>query len=347
MALISVAFISLWGNFDTTTLVVIVLVTFASSYLLSYIVLEFLFIKELEKVYHILEQMRGEDYSLLKDDLASKSSPFGRLYDELYSFASTKEREIAELKKLEQFRRDFLADVSHELKTPIFAAQGFVHTLLDGAIKDKTVRTKFLKKAAKSLDALDNLVHDLLTLSQMEAGEIKMHYENFDIYNMCQEIIDELEDKAQKKNISLDFSKDTNPGLMIYGDQRRLYQVMLNLTSNAIKYTEEGGWAKIILKQQDGEAFIGVKDNGVGISNEHAHRVFERFYRVEKSRTKKKGGTGLGLAIVKHVVDGHNSKVQLESKPGEGTLFYFTLPLAKQSEQPQRNKGKKTSNEKV
>nr|WP_271711631.1 ATP-binding protein [Marinigracilibium pacificum] len=347
VALISVAFISLWGDFDTTTHVVIVLVTFASSYLLSYIVLEFLFIKELEKVYEILEHMKGEDYSLLKEDLGKKSSPFGRLYDEIYSFASIKEREIEELKKLEQFRRDFLADVSHELKTPIFAAQGFVHTLLDGAIKDKTVRTKFLKKAAKSLDALDNLVHDLLTLSQMESGEIRMHFENFNIYHMCEEVIDELEDKAEKKDIKIGFSIDSEPNLMVYGDQRRLYQVILNLASNAIKYTEDGGKAEIILKRKNGEAYIGIKDNGIGISKEHTHRIFERFYRVEKSRTKKKGGTGLGLAIVKHVVDGHNRKVQLESTPGKGTLFFFTLPLAKKGDSNHLVKGKQITNEKI
>ncbi|MEQ9008443.1 MAG: ATP-binding protein, partial [Ekhidna sp.] len=248
---------------------------------------------------------------------------------EISSFAKSKEKEIEELKERENFRREFIADVSHELKTPLFAAQGFVHTLLDGAIHDKEVRKKFLKKAAKSLDALDLLVQDILTISQIESGEIKMHFENFDMREMCSEILEQLEEKAEKKGIELKMSKKYREPIIVRGDYRRIYQVMINLTTNAIKYTKKGGQAKISFKEvEEDKIRITISDTGRGIPESDISRIFERFYRVDKSRSREKGGTGLGLSIVKHILESHNSEIFVESEFKVGSKFYFDLKKA-------------------
>lgn len=255
-------------------------------------------------------------------------NPLKTINEEIYSFADLKQKEIDELKKLEAFRKEFIADVSHELKTPIFAAQGFVHTLLDGAVNDKTVRTKFLKKAAKSLDGLDALVQDLLTLSHIETGQIKMHFESINMYALTEEVFEQFENKSEKKNVVLRI--DGPPAkVMVYADWQRITQVMTNLISNAIKHSFEGGEVVVSFEIHKKSVVTYVKDSGEGIPQEHINRIFERFYRVDKSRSREKGGTGLGLAIVKHILDGHNTRAEVESTPGKGSIFSFKLPRAK------------------
>ena len=325
ISVITTAFLYLVPQLPATGLLVAFGLSFSSSYLLISIVLEFLFFKELNAIYSVFEKIRKKDFSDIEEAGVNPLSPLKKINEELYSYAKFKQREIDELKKMETFRREFLADVSHELKTPIFAAQGFVHTLLDGAVEDKSVRAKFLKKAAKSLDGLDMLVHDLLTISQMETGEIKMHFEDFEIRELIAEVFEQFEDKAAKKNISLTLSrKDQNP-IYVHADFHRIYQVVTNLVSNAIKYTRENGLVEVALEEGKKEITIFVKDNGAGIPPEDLKRVFERFYRVEKSRSKEKGGTGLGLSIVKHIIEAHGSKVNVTSAVGKGSTFFFKL----------------------
>ena len=205
VAAITTAFLYLVPNITTTSIIIAFLLSFSSCYILVRLVLEFLFFRQIENIYDSLKRIRDSELAL-KGRLSSVN-PLKRIDREISSFAKSKEKEIEELKERENFRREFIADVSHELKTPIFSAQGFVHTLLDGAIHDKEVRKKFLKKAARSLDALDLLVQDILTISQIESGEITMHFENFDMRGMCKEILDQLEDKADKKGIELKMSK--------------------------------------------------------------------------------------------------------------------------------------------
>lgn len=253
------------------------------------------------------------------------------LQNELLDFAEKKQEEIDRLKKLETFRREFIADVSHELKTPIFAAQGFLHTLLDGAVNDRNVRMKFLKKAARSLDGLDALVQDLLVLSHIETGQIKMHFETFDIYKLTEEVLEQFEDKVEKKNVGLKID-GTHSTIMVYGDAQRIGQVVTNLVSNAIRHSYEEG--EVIVRFDEGRKYVrvSVQDFGEGIPEEHHNRIFERFYRVDKSRTREKGkgGTGLGLAIVKHILEGHSTRAEVESTPGRGSVFSFKLPRYKQ-----------------
>jgi two-component system, OmpR family, phosphate regulon sensor histidine kinase PhoR len=198
-----------------------------------------------------------------------------------------------------------------------------VHTLLDGAMDDENVKEKFLKKAAKSLDGLNILVQDLLLLSQIETGELKMQFVSFDIQKLCEEVVEQLEHKAEKRDVKLRLKSFY--GVIVKGDKMRIYQVIVNLVDNAIKYG--GNSVEIAIERNKDQVEIAVSDNGVGIQQEHLKRIFDRFYRIEKSRNRDKGGTGLGLSIVKNVIDAHNSKIQVQSKIGKGTTFAFKLQV--------------------
>ena len=313
-----VLFETLWKYFG---------ITFVLSFILVFGVLEFLFFKELKKLYQAIKFIKEDEIS--GHDLNQNIS-LNKLYEEVNDYAFTKEKEINELKKRATFRRQFLADVSHELKTPIFAAQGFVHTLLDGAIEDKKNRINFLKKAAKNLDGLDMLVQDLLTVSHMESGDIRMQKENFDICEMIYDIIDEFEEKVKENELTLLASCKRYEEVMVYADARRIYQVLINLISNAIKYTEKKALIYIQVEEVGkSQLNISVKDNGLGIPEIDIDRIFERFYRVDKSRSKHKGGTGLGLAIVKHILEAHESEIKVKSILGKGSEFSFDLQTIK------------------
>jgi len=301
-------------------------ICFGTSYILINVVLEFLFFKELRNIYEMFERIRNNDLATLNPEPTYGHSSINQIQQEIYSYAHVKQSEIEELKQMAKFRRQFLADVSHELKTPIFAAQGFVHTLLDGAIDDKSIRMKFLKKAAKNLDGLDALVQDLLTVSHMEAGDITMQFEPTNICDVVEEIFDQLEDRAAKKGIELNL-KGEQESTMVFADNQRIHQVFVNLISNAIKYSDENGEVTVILIPKNEKLEITVRDNGIGIPAEHLNRVFERFYRVDKSRSKAQGGTGLGLSIVKHIVEAHASEIKVVSNIGEGSSFSFELEL--------------------
>jgi two-component system phosphate regulon sensor histidine kinase PhoR len=295
-----------------------------------YFSLEKLVFHEIDNIYILLDKIKRKDYSFSKQKLnPTNRTPLNRIKEEIIDFAEKKQMEIEELKKLETFRREFLADVSHELKTPIFAAQGFVHTLIDGAVDDINVRDKFLNKAANSLDGLNMLVQDLITISQLEIGEIKMHVQSFDLLKLTEDIFDQLEEAAFGRGIKLKFYKYNPKSCYVYADKMRIGQVMTNLIVNAIKYGKDNGTVlvKFVIEQE--EVDISVKDDGPGIEQKHLSRIFERFYRVEKSRAKDRGGTGLGLGIVKHIVEAHNSKVVVESEMGEGTNFMFKLKKGK------------------
>ena len=325
ISLITTLFLSLFESVEANALVVVSIVSFTVSYLLLYLILEFLIFREIGKIYKLLKRLRKKDLEKTdrKDEVTL--NPLRTISDEIYSFADVKETEIDELRKLEAFRKEFIANVSHELKTPIFAAQGFVHTLLDGAVNDKAVRNKFLKKAAKSLDGLDRLVQDLLTISQIETGQIKMHFENIDLAALTREVFEQLEEKAEAKGIELKIAPPVQD-VKVFADWQRITQVMTNLISNAIKHSDEDGAVEVSFKFTKKYVVTSVIDYGEGISKEHIHRIFERFYTVDKSRSREKGGTGLGLAIVKHILDGHQSKPKVESQPGKGSKFSFKLP---------------------
>ena len=330
IALVTALFLSLVEGVDSTALVLASLISFSASYLLSYAVLEFLFFRGISKIDKMMGKLLKKELKNISHQKSEGLDPFEKLNEEIAAFALLKQKEIDELRKLEAFRKEFIADVSHELKTPIFAAQGFVHTLLDGAVNDKNVRGKFLKKAAKSLDGLDSLVQDLLTLSQIETGDIKMKFDRVDLFKLSEEVIDQFEEKAEQKKIALKLLPEKRSKIWVYIDEKRIEQVITNLVSNALNYTSEGGSVSVSFEVGKKNVTTFVTDTGEGIPHQHLHRIFERFYRVDKSRSREKGGTGLGLAIVKHILEGHNSKAEVESEVGKGSTLSFKLSRSKE-----------------
>ncbi len=331
---VTTAFLSLVPEVSGLALLIAGALSFSSGYILFRLVADFVFFKEIDNIHDALKSIQDQDLSFLSRQTKSAWNPLRRINREIHNYAERKQQEIDELKRMELFRREFIADISHELKTPIFAAQGFVHTLLDGAVEDKKVRGKFLKKAAKSLDGLNMLVQDLLTISQMEIGEIKMHYENFDIIELIREVFDQLEDKSEKKSITLKFSGDFKDPAYVLADYQRIYQVMTNLITNAIKYTKNKGYVMVTVKEIEEKVEVSVEDNGRGIPSEDLSRIFERFYRVEKSRSKEKGGTGLGLSIVKHIMEAHNTNIEVSSELKKGSKFWFKLEKGSPTQKP-------------
>jgi two-component system phosphate regulon sensor histidine kinase PhoR len=230
-----------------------------------------------------------------------------------------------QLKKLEQVRSQFLGNVSHELRTPIFAVQGYLETLLDGAVDDHTVNRSFLEKAQSNLSRLNVLLEDLINISQIESGEMKMSLRYFRVNEFLESVGKDFESLAAARNVSLKLSLKTLGNDEVFGDKDRLRQVLNNLISNAINYNRENGEIVLSSDKVEGGVQIGVKDTGVGITSEHLPRIFERFYRVDSDRSRALGGTGLGLAIVKHIVEAHGSQIKVESTIGEGSIFCFLL----------------------
>jgi len=249
---------------------------------------------------------------------------FGKLSETLNSMVDKLNEDINRLKKLERVRSEFLGNVSHELRTPIFAIQGMLETLLQGAIDDKEVNRDFVERALRNTQNLNTLLGDLIEISRIESGEMKMSFRYFPLREFLQQIIAELQPIAQQKNITLTLKNPTTE-VEVLGDRERLKTVFVNLIDNAIKYTAENGAVEVSFMTQDNTVKVSVKDTGIGIAQEHLPRIFERFYRVDKERSREAGGTGLGLAIVKHIVEAHGSKVEVQSEVGKGSTFSFVL----------------------
>ena len=303
------------------------LLTFLFSFLLIFLSLEFLVFREIKRMYALMDRLKNKNFDIPRKHMRA-GGPLRAIKSEIFNLAARKQEEIEELRRMEIYRREFLADLSHEFKTPVFAAQGFIHTLLDGAVSDKKVRDKFLKKAAKSLDSLEALIRDLLTVAELEAGQIKMNYKNFDIAEAIADVLEQMEVKARKRTVYFEFDQDKYREMIVHADEERIKRVIGNLVSNAIKYGREKGKVTVELKEEKDFVRVSVKDNGPGIGEEHLDRIFDRFYRVEKSRSKGFGGTGLGLAIVKHTVEAHGSTVDVSSLQDKETVFSFNLKKA-------------------
>jgi two-component system, OmpR family, phosphate regulon sensor histidine kinase PhoR len=233
--------------------------------------------------------------------------------------------DILQLRKLERMRREFLGNVSHELRTPIFSVQGFLETLLDGAIDDPTVNRDFIEKAHRHAVRLNALLNDLIEISRIESGDMKMSFRFLDPVSVISECIDESRPAADKKQIALSLENALPPETRAYADRDRLHQVMVNLLDNAIKYTDDAGKIAVRMRIEGTMLLVEVADTGSGIAEEHLSRVFERFYRVDRDRSRAVGGTGLGLAIVKHIVEAHGGTIAVKSELGRGSTFYFTL----------------------
>ena len=259
------------------------------------------------------------------DELKDKSVE--NIGEELTAWADTNDKEIARLKESERFRKQYLGNVAHELKTPIFNIQGYISTLLDGGLEDELINRKFLERAEKSIDRLINIVNDLDTISKLESSMNRLQMEQFDIVALAREIAEQAEMEADRKHIRIRVKGAGNlpSPFWVLADKHYVGQVLVNLIINSIHYGREGGTTNVRFRDMLDRILIEVEDNGQGIGKEDIPRIFERFYRTDKGRSREQGGTGLGLAIVKHIVEAHGEHVAVRSEPGVGTTFSFTL----------------------
>lgn len=244
---------------------------------------------------------------------------------EVAEWADNQKREIEKYKSWAEYRRKFVGDISHELKTPIFNIQGYLHTLLDGAMDDPKINASFLRKAVKNVDRLQTIVEDLESISRLESGELILELQAFDIRKVAEEVFEDLEIKAEERKICLQFKEGAAQNFKVKADLESIRQVLTNLVHNSIKYGIENGITKVGFYDMDKNILIEVADNGIGISKKHLPHVFDRFYRVDKSRSRIQGGSGLGLSIVKHIIEAHAQTINVRSTPNLGSTFGFTL----------------------
>jgi two-component system phosphate regulon sensor histidine kinase PhoR len=280
---------------------------------------------QIKKIYDDFTLLEGSSYTN-----QSITTDMKTLTQEVEKFARDKKLEIETLKIREEYRREFMGNVSHELKTPLFTVQGYILTLLDGAIEDRNIRKKYLQRAEKGVERLIYIVKDLDMISKLELGDVHLEYTEFNIVEKIQNVFDLFEMKAAKKRIFLTFDMKYNHPVMVYADKEKIQQVLTNLIVNSIKYGKEDGTTEVSIEHLvKNKVIIRITDNGEGIEKQHIPRLFERFYRVDKSGARSEGGSGLGLAIVKHIIEAHNEKIYVESEFGVGSEFSFTLEKAK------------------
>ena len=252
------------------------------------------------------------------------------LVSEIKDYDSKRKSEFSEMKKLESFRREFIGNLAHEIKTPLFTSQSYILTLLDGALKDENVNIKYLKTASKAIDRLNLIVKDLDLITKIESGESILNKNKFDIINLTENVFEMLEFTAKKKKIKLTVNKDKGLGTKVIADKEKIEQVLTNLIDNSIKYGKDNGTTEIVIQSlNEDKIIVRVTDNGVGFKKENYTRIFERFFRVDRSGSRSAGGSGLGLAIVKHIIDAHDEKIYVESEFGVGSEFSFTLEKSK------------------
>lgn len=251
-----------------------------------------------------------------------------RLDEEIKKLAIERNKENQQHKNLDSYRKEFLGNVSHELKTPIFNIQGYISTLIDGGIHDDSINVEYLKRADKSVDRMIQIIDDLETISQLEIGTLELDIEKYDITQQLRDILEALELQAKRRDIRLQLAKKYDKPIYVKADKFRIRQVLVNLITNSIKYGVSNGKTLITINLFDDQVIIEIKDNGIGIEEKHVARLFERFYRVDKGRSREQGGTGLGLAIVKHIVEAHGETIDVSSKVNEGTTITFTLKRA-------------------
>ena len=304
--------------------VLISFIIFGLSFLILQLRVRKLFFERIKQIYKDLE---FETDSLIKTSpIDSDMNSFSK---DLEEFVKLKRTEIETLKKDGIYRKEFVGNVAHELKTPLFSVQGYISNLLDGAMNDKELLKKYLKRAEKSVDRLTFIIKDLDLITQLESSTLKLKVASFDILKLTEEIIEDLEISASKRNIKIIFNKNYDKQILVEADKNRIEQVITNLVTNSINYGSEKGTTEISFESNVEKIIVKVNDNGEGISEENMPRLFQRFFRVDVSRSRSQGGSGLGLAIVKHIIDAHNENIYVQSTVGVGSEFSFSLKKSK------------------
>jgi two-component system, OmpR family, phosphate regulon sensor histidine kinase PhoR len=311
------------------------LVTFAVLFFISYFLTQFFiqrFIyRKIKLIYKFIYQTKAtkREEFYYKNILPQKS--IEEVSEDVEQWAEQRKQEIEILKRNEAYRKEFLQNLSHEFKTPVFAIQGYVDTLLQGALERPEVNRKFLQNASKNVDRLVNLIDDLDEISKLESGEQQLQYDNFVIQDLTKEVFESLSIKANDKAVKLQIKKGCESPITVHGDKKKIRQVLINLVDNAIKYGKTNGMVEASFYNTDGKnILIEISDDGMGIAEEHLMRIFERFYRTDYGRSRNIGGTGLGLAICKHIIEAHGHSIHVRSKPDVGSTFGFTLNARKE-----------------
>ena len=303
-------------------------VSFLTCYLIFRYILQIFIYRKIKLIYKTISNYKDSKEKALaivdtnEDILANVSN-------EVLEWQKNRSDEIAELKRMENFRKEFLGNVSHELKTPLFNIQGYIHTLIEGALDDPEVNIGYLQRAAKSVERLCLIVDDLESISKLESGELTLDQRTFDIHELIDDVFESTELRAKEMEIQLSFKEGSDHPVYVFADKERIRQVITNLIVNSVKYGRKGGTTVVGLYDMDENVLIEITDSGIGIDQKHLSRIFERFYRVDKSRSREQGGTGLGLSIVKHIIEAHKQNINVRSTFGVGTTFAFTLKKSK------------------
>ena len=322
------AIVSGWdGTSHRMQLLLMVLTTVAFTFVMVNYALQRYIYRRIKLIYKTIRQakvsMPAKNVSSLGEE-----SVLDSVEQEVAEWAAMRENEINTLKTLEQYRKRFLGNVAHELKTPIFSIQGFIHTLLDGAINDPSVNVRYLERAAQNVERLLTIVEDLDTITKLESGELILEIQEFDLKTLVREVFADLEIKASDRNITMKFKEGAEKPFRVRGDRDYIRQVLTNLIVNSLNYGKDGGLTKVSMYDMDKQVLVEISDNGIGIEEKHLKHLFDRFYRVDKSRSRAHGGSGLGLSIVKHILEAHGQSINVRSTMGAGSTFGFTLDKA-------------------
>ncbi|MGB0978821.1 MAG: sensor histidine kinase [Croceimicrobium sp.] len=299
---------------------------FVLAYFLIRILVERFIYAKVKIIYKNIHDLKIAS-EFLEEDMALPTD-LETVTQEVSNWAKRNRNEIAELREREDFRREFIGNISHELKTPIFNIQGYLLTLLDGAIDDHEINRRYLKRANKSVDRMINIIEDLEVISALESDRMEVFAETFDLVELVDDVFELLDDKAKKKGIRFNTHTENDRSTLVIADRSKIEQVLINLIGNAIKYGSQDGLIEVRFFDMDQHILSEIKDDGIGIPPEDLPRVFERFYRVDKSRSRDAGGTGLGLSIVKHIIEAHKQTINVRSRENKGSTFSFTLKKA-------------------
>lgn len=311
----------IWFSFKTKPLLISLPIVFLADYLFIQYSFDRIIYSRIKLIYKTIGR-----FSDTKEKKKNNENPLETIQEVVYRWNEDKNKEIKKLKQMATYRREFLGNVSHELKTPIFNIQGYVSTLLDGGLEDDKINRRFLLKTEKSIERLINIVSDLESISRLESGEVKLKKTEFNLYELTEEVIDFLEMKARRFQTTVTIKPRVAVPFYVKADKEAIREVLINLVDNAIKYgNKQNNMVRVKLYDMDEKILTEVTDNGIGIPQEYLPRIFERFFRTDKGRSRDEGGTGLGLAIVKHIIEAHRQTITARSNIAEGTTFSFTL----------------------
>jgi two-component system phosphate regulon sensor histidine kinase PhoR len=328
---ITLSFVNYYFQHKIIDLAVTFTISFITSYVVFYYLIEKYVYSKIKLIYKLIHNLKlGRD---LRDALGESTStdPIGDVEQEVKDWAREKKSEIEQLRSQEKFRREFLSNIAHEFKTPLFAIQGYIDAIVDDEFEDTEMAMQFLKKAERNVDRLSYLIKDLDEIAKLESGEIPINFTKFKINDLVKEIFEQMELKASQHQIKLIFKQKYDDPLMVTADRDKIGQVMINLIDNSLKYGKQGGSTSVSLFELHDQVLVEVTDNGSGIGEKYLPRLFERFYRIDSHRSRGIGGSGLGLAIVKHIIEAHQQTINVRSTEGLGSTFGFTLQRVKQS----------------